>query len=386
MIVPALPLRGATALLTGVLLSASFACEDVGDSSDESSAPRALEADAVTSEATTPPLSPQQTPGPQCTGGTQENLALIGFATLNGGTTGGKGGTTRTIRTGTELVQALKDKKKNSAPLTLLIAGTITPGNAGVDKIDIKEIKNLSLIGAGAGATFDGIGIKINKSSNIVIRNLRVQKVRAGDKDAISIEGPVDHVWVDHCELSAELDGVDKDFYDGLLDTKAESAYLTYSWNYLHDSWKAVLVGSSESDTFDRKLTIHHNRFERCNSRLPLFRGGTGHVFNNYYKDVVDTGINSRIGACLRVEGNVFVNVKSPWISAFSDKLGAVETSCNDVKEGSTFVHDEERREPLACKANIPYDYRSALNHADNVAAVVTAHAGVGKLADPTAF
>lgn len=51
----------------------------------------------------------------------------------------------------------------------------------------------------------------------------------------------------------------------------------------MHDSWKTMLSGSSDGDEYDRKVTYHHNYFENCNSRLPLFRFGHGHVFNNYY-------------------------------------------------------------------------------------------------------
>ncbi|MET0340636.1 MAG: pectate lyase [Polyangiales bacterium] len=321
-----------------------------------------------------------------CAGGAQVDLSLIGWATESGGTTGGKGGRTQTVRTAAELVQALKDKRKNPAPLTLLVSGTFTAASAGVSKFEVKELENLSLIGAGAGATFDGIGIKINKARNVVVRNLRIQRVRTGDKDAISVEGPVDHVWVDHCDLSAELEGVGKDDYDGLLDTKAESSFLTYSWNHLHDSWKASLVGSSESDTYDRKLTLHHNWFENVNSRLPLFRGGTGHVFNNLYERVVDSAINTRLGACLRVEANAFAGVQNPWFSAYSDVLGGAELRCNLVDVASRFFHDDERHVPTVCAAPIPYAYAGALNRADALGEVVRANAGVGKLADPTAF
>jgi pectate lyase len=224
------------------------------------------------------------------------------------------------------------------------------------------------------------------RASNIVIRNLRIHHVEIGDKDAISIEGPADHIWVDHCELYAEYEGVDKDFYDGLLDAKAEAEYITYSWNYLHDSWKAALAGSSEDDTFDRKLTAHHNWFRTCNSRLPLFRGGNGHVFNNYYLDILDTGINSRSGACLRIEGNYFENAQNPWVSAFTDALGGGELSCNVLAGTTAFAYMDDVHELPTCTANVPYDYASVLSHPESVPALVMANAGVGKLDDPTAF
>jgi len=323
---------------------------------------------------------------PSCAGGDQVDFALAGWATQNGGVTGGKGGTTITVSTGAALVQALEDKQDSSMPLTILISGVITKANAGVNKIDVKDVSDVSIIGAGDGAELDGIGIKIVRASNIVVRNLKVHNVLSGDKDAISIEGPADHIWIDHCELYAEYQGVDKDFYDGLLDVKAESEYITYSWNYLHDSWKTALVGSSEDDTFDRKLTMHHNFFKNCNSRMPLFRGGNGHVFNNYYLDVVDTAINSRIDACLRIEGNSFSNVQNPYVSAFSDVLGGGELVCNLLVDGTAFVYGDDVRELPTCTAVVPYDYASVLTHPEQVEAIVMANAGVGKLDDPTQF
>ncbi len=312
----------------------------------------------------------------------------MGWAMQDGETTGGKNGDTIEVSDGAQLAQALSDKQDSSTPLTILVNGTITEGNSvGVSKFDVKDVQDVSIIGVGSGADFDGIGVKIVRASNIVIRNLKIHHVLIGDKDAISIEGPADHIWVDHCELYAEYQDVDKDDYDGLIDAKAESEYITYSWNYLHDSWKTSLVGSSESDTHDRKITMHHNYYENCNSRLPLFRGGNGHLFNNYYVDIASTAINSRLGACLRVENNYFSNVRNPWVSAYSDVLGGTELICNVTTDDSSFDYSSDNTsEPLECTGLVPYDYSGVLNHVDQVPSIVTANAGVGKLPDPTDF
>jgi pectate lyase len=53
---------------------------------------------------------------------------------------------------------------------------------------------------------------------------------------------------------------------------------------------KASLSGYT--DTYNRKITYHHNRFENIESRLPLVRGGQAHVFNNYYKGINSTALN----------------------------------------------------------------------------------------------
>lgn len=304
---------------------------------------------------------------------------LAGFATEAGGTTGGQGDPDPvTISDGVTLYETIKNKE--AGPLTIYINGTITPANSGsYTKIDIKDVDDISIIGVGTSGDFNGIGIKITRASNIIIRNIKVHHVLIGDKDCISIEGPADHIWIDHCELYNEYQNVEKDYYDGLLDAKDEAEYLTYSWNYLHDSWKTMLCGSSESDTYDRKLTAHHNFFRNCNSRIPLFRGGTGHFFNNYYDSIASTAINSRIGACVLIENNYFKNTQDPWVSAYSSTLGGGDTVGN-ILDNCTWFFDDDTHVLPSCTPSIPYDYNDLLHDADAIPALVMAYAGVGKL------
>ena len=308
-----------------------------------------------------------------------EMFKLVGFATENGITTGGQGDPDPvTISDGETLYETIKNKEEG--PLTIYINGTITPSNSGsYSKIDIKDVDSISIIGVGTAGEFNGIGLKITRASNIIIRNIKVHHVLTGDKDCISIEGPADHIWVDHCELYNEYQSVNKDYYDGLLDAKAESEYLTYSWNYLHDSWKTMLCGSSESDDYDRKLTMHHNYFRNCNSRIPLFRGGTGHFFNNYYDSIASTAINSRIGACVLIENNYFKNTQDPWVSAYSSTLGGGDTVGN-ILDNCTWVLDDDTHELPSCSPSIPYDYTDVLHDASAIPALVMDFAGVGKL------
>jgi pectate lyase len=127
--------------------------------------------------------------------------------------------------------------------------------------------------------------------------------------DGIGVENSK-NIWIDHCEIynmigdcngdgkidtKGDISGGDIDWYDGLLDVKADSAYITVSWNYFHDAFKTSLIGSSDSDLYDRKITFHHNIYSNVDSRLPSYRGGTGHMFNNYYVNVLSSGINSRM-------------------------------------------------------------------------------------------
>lgn len=272
------------------------------------------------------------------------------------------------------------------ASLEYAVSGTITPSNTSATKIDVKDVRDVSIIGAGSGAEFNGIGIKVYKAGNVILRNLKVHHVDIGDKDCISIEGPADHIWVDHCELYNVYQGADKDYYDGLLDAKKNSEYITYSWNYLHDSWKTMLVGNSESDDYDRKITAHHNIFENCNSRMPLYRYGTGHFYNNYYvDDSYSTAINSRLRACLRIENNYFENVQNPYVTAYSDEDGYGELIGN-VLDNCTFSYSDEVRELQSCGLSVPYSYESTLNDASSVPDITRQYAGVGKLENPESY
>lgn len=109
-----------------------------------------------------------------------------------------------------------------------------------------------------------------------------------------------------------------KDYYDGLLDITHACDWITVSNSYLHDHYKGSLVGHSDNnggeDSGHLTVTYHGNRFENINSRGPSFRFGTGHIFNNYYNNVGD-GINTRQGAQLLVQNNVFENTKKPLYS-----------------------------------------------------------------------
>ena len=96
--------------------------------------------------------------------------------------------------------------------------------------------------------------------------------------DAIGIQGTSKNIWIDHCELFAENPDTqtNKDLYDGLIDIKGQTGFITISWNYLHDQHKGGLVGSSDTDLFaDRKITYHHNYYNKVKLRVPMYRGAS---------------------------------------------------------------------------------------------------------------
>ncbi|KAI5795632.1 putative pectate lyase [Geopyxis carbonaria] len=281
--------------------------------------------------------------------------ANAGYATLNGGTTGGIGGTSVTVTT----LAALVSEAAGDTAKIIYISGTIT-GSAVVT-----VGSNKSILGKSSAASLVGIGLRVNGESNVIIRNLKISKVLADVGDAIGLQA-AKNVWVDHVDLSSDMDH-DKDYYDGLLDITHACDWITVSYSYLHDHWKGSLVGHSDSngdeDSGHLTVTYKHNYWKNLNSRTPSFRFGTGHIFNNYFEAVND-GINTRQGAQVLVQNNVFSDVDSPL---YSTDAGYAVATGNDFG-GAT-------NEALAGSVTtMPYTYN--LGAASSTKAYVIANAG----------
>lgn len=342
--------------------------------------------DSSSSPSTNPTTTPSATVTPTPSGSIPSEYRLVGFAATGDGTTGGSGASSVTVTTGTELQNAINAVKNGSSNRIIYVNGIITVSNNNNSKvIELKGssatslLSNISIIGVGTKGELNGVGIKMRYVKNIIIQNLKIHHVKASD-DAIGIEGSANHIWVDHCELynnigdvdgDGDVDDTDKDYYDGLFDVKSDAADITFSWNYVHDSYKTSLIGSSDTDNNDRRITFHHNYFKNCNSRLPSYRFGTGHVFNNYYESVAGSGVNSRMEAKLRVESNYFSNVKDPICSLDSSVKGYW-----DVKNNKFENCTGSQETTSTCSFVPPYSYN--LDAVESVKAKVTQYAGVG--------
>jgi pectate lyase len=97
-------------------------------------------------------------------------------------------------------------------------------------------------------------------------------------------------VWIDHNTLSHG--------YDGAIDIKRASDYVTVSWNHVFNHDKDMLLGHSDDngseDIGHLRVTYHHNWFDGTVQRNPRVRfGNPVHVFNNYYCNTV--GLRRRL-------------------------------------------------------------------------------------------
>ncbi|PQE25331.1 pectate lyase protein [Rutstroemia sp. NJR-2017a BBW] len=282
------------------------------------------------------------------------DVATTGYATQNGGTTGGQGGTTTTVSTLAQFTAAVTN---DATARIIVVSGTIT------GSVQVRVGSNKSIIGK-SGAKLVGIGLYINKSKNVIVRNLSIQKVLASNGDAVGIQA-ASNVWVDHLDVSSDLDH-GKDYYDGLVDITHASEWVTVSNTYFHDHFKASLIGHSDSngaeDTGHLHVTQHNNYWYNLGSRTPSLRFGTGHVYNSYFKNT-NTGINTREGAQVLVQSNVFANVSKPIESADSDDVGYAVALDNDLGGAANTA-------PAGTISTVPYSY-SLLGSSKVVAAVV---------------
>lgn len=264
------------------------------------------------------------------TPGTAQLPGLVGYGAVQDDNatpyvlTGGNEGTTITA---TDLA-TLQTYLASPAPYVVEISGLVTSGSDTVST-SINVASNKTIRGDGTGH-LENIELKLS-GENIVVRNLTVSNVVAAAQyagtgnDGIQLNG-ARHIWIDRCELYSSLTVADpaytgeaKDYYDGLLDIKNGASFVTISNNYLHDHWKAILIGSGDDPANAPtdgaiRVTLHHNYFKNVNSRMPLIRYGKAHVFNNYFHGAlmqIDSTINARCGSEVFVQGNYTENAKN---------------------------------------------------------------------------
>jgi pectate lyase len=308
-----------------------------------------------------------------------------GYATLNGGTTGGAGGPTVTVSTFEEF-DFYADN--NTGPFIILVQGTINLGSSNVRVRD-----NKTIIGLGANATLIG-DLKVDGNNNVILRNLTFTNPNgAGDSDGLTLQD-CRNVWVDHCTF------VDCD--DGSLDISHGADWITVSWCHFYytnpaaDHRFANLVGHSDSssaeaeDTGKLHVTYHHNWWgQLVHERMPRVRFGRVHVYNNFYNS---PGNNNCIRAArdseVLVENNYFDSVKNVWERYVTVGLDAKVFASNNIEVNTTWSAGDDSNsiqipgtDILSPDANglNPPPYAYGLDIPASIPNAVTSNAGAGK-------
>jgi len=308
---------------------------------------------APTTRATTAPTSRATTP-PTTGGPSQPQTGLVGWATQGGGTSGGGSAGSTTVTSASALTTAMAGT--NAA--VIRVSGTISCSGM------LRVGSNKTILG-NSGATISGCGLNVASASNVIIRNLNFT---GWDDDAINVQYST-RVWIDHNSFS--------NGYDGAVDIKRASDYVTVSWNRVFNHDKNMLLGHSDDnageDVGHLRVTYHHNWFDGTNQRNPRVRfGNPVHVYNNYYGNVGSYGVASTMNAGVLVEGNYFENTDDTY------HLGEGSSGAGSLVARNNHFVNSPAGQTGGSVAGIPYSYQ--LDTASGVKASVTSGAGAGRI------
>ena len=284
----------------------------------------------------------------------QDQCKPVGWATQNGGVTGG-GSATPTVVTS---YAALKTALTTKTVKVVHVSGTITfPLNG---RITIQDTDGKTVIGLAGSKmvsvdlTSSGSGILyVKRTTNLILRNLTFEGPGAYDEDGndnLTVDD-CQNIWVDHCDF--------QDGMDGNFDIKNMSNFISITWCKFGYKKKPItggsggsndhrfsdLIGSSDTATGDAdKLNITFQYCwwaEGCVERMPRVRFGKLHIANCLYNSSVSNScIRAGYKANLLIESNVFIGVKNP-IDLYKNDFTAVTeknnifTSTSGGKTGS---------------------------------------------------
>lgn len=273
-----------------------------------------------------------------------------------------------------------------------------------------------------------------NSQDNLIVRNVRFvgatdfwtkfEACSAGiaDTDYCSWNAEPDgltfvdshRVWVDHCEFTdgADLQGAQTDkslykYYDGLLDIKSGSDFLTLSYNQFYNHNKAMLVGATDSADGNYDITFHHNYIKWVQQRMPRVRNGQVHVLNNVYEGpkktdykqeyyfgyAIGLGFNSRVyseGNAFDVTGAVATDLLSAnfdaWGQRFTDVGSWLNGASVDLNAAAATVVNAKNAGgatpflgPVQWKPSDAYPYTSDASESAVRDKVINS-AGIGKV------
>ncbi|MGN6645237.1 MAG: pectate lyase family protein [Cytophaga sp.] len=278
----------------------------------------------------------------------QDQCKVVGWATQNGGVTGGGTATPTVVSTYT----ALKSALTTASVKVVHISGTITfPANG---RITIQDTDGKTIIGLAGSRmisvdmTASGSGILyIKRSTNFIMRNLTFEGPAAYDVDGndnLTLDD-CQNFWVDHCDF--------QDGMDGNFDLKNMTDYISVTWckfSYnkppkaggsggTNDHRFSDLIGSSDGATQDAgklRITFQYCWWAQgCVERMPRVRFGKLHIANCFYNSTVsNTCIRAGYKADLLIESNVFSGVKNP-IDLYNNDFTAV-TAKNNIFTNTT--------------------------------------------------
>ena len=259
---------------------------------------------------------------------------------------------------------SLREALENTTSLKInfSVSGTITLS------ADINIYSNCKYVdGVGQNITIANFGFKVQQVENIIIRNLSFRSNgndNGGNGDAISIEKSAKYIWIDHCTFSK--------YFDGLVDVKRESDFITVSWCRFYDHNKTMLIGHDDAHTADigkLNVTLHHNLFDGTVQRHPRLRFGKVHMMNNYLRNIQSYATGACLGGEVYIENNIYENVGTT--SQYCAGNNGIMTAVGNYRINSgNFLTNGNAFNPAAS-----YNYQADVAN-DQLKAILGAYAG----------
>jgi pectate lyase len=238
-----------------------------------------------------------------------------GWASMNGGTTGGAGGTEVTVTTAAELIQYCTNSGDTPYIITIASSFTITGGvgdaNGAVYIHSNKTIQGLP------GVVITGtLDLGAGGTHNVIIRNLTItnpatpsSSVGIGRGDGITCWAAT-NIFITHCTIL--------DCADGCCDITRTSNYVTVSWCKFYytdpnaDHRLTMITGNDT--TGNPHTTLHHNWWaQNCTSRMPSGSYCSVHMYNNYFSCTGnDYCSDGREGSQMLSQNNYYYMVEDP--------------------------------------------------------------------------
>ncbi|MBR1736975.1 MAG: hypothetical protein IJ736_08170, partial [Firmicutes bacterium] len=262
----------------------------------------------------------------------------------------------KTTSSGFQDIVYLLQKGYETRPIDIRILGTIDASDmdsfgSSAEGLQVKGKSsysnlNLTIEGVGNDAAIRGFGILVRNSANVEFRNFAVMHCM---DDSLSLDTDNKNIWIHNTDMFYGQPGGDSDQKkgDGTIDVKADSTYVTISYNHFFDNGKSSLCGM-KSETADSHITYHHNWFDHSDSRHPRIRTMSVHIYNNLFDGNSKYGTGVTMGSSAFVESNVFKDCKYPMMSSgqgtdtigskgtFSGETGGIIKAYNNSISGAT--------------------------------------------------
>jgi pectate lyase len=312
----------------------------------------------------TAPTSPTA-PGNGSTLPVGVNAGLLGYAMVNGTTTGGAGGQTVTVTT----LSALKAAVGDNAAKIIYVSGAIK--GSGNEYIYVKS--NKSIIGK-PGASIEGINFYMFTVSNIIVQDLRFKNYVTDA--ALQIKMSTHHIWVDHCEFSTDRTH-GWEYWGKDIAITRESDFVTVSWCKFHDTNLSVLISGGieghEADKGKLHVTMHHNYWYNVSEREPTMNWGSVHMFNNYHLNNSGYSLGARAGGTVRTDNEYFSGCKKPITTSLDGDAPGYFSGVNT----NIYLNCGSNSITTPISSWVPsYSYQGALNAAADVPNLVTQGTG----------